>query len=103
MEIDAKNNDAILKQINSFKINELIQIIYGRLSLKDNYRVTFMVDGLLKKQANNSTVDYNEEVYFENKSYCFELIEVIKMILHEHSNNREELYAKTKIMINADQ
>lgn len=79
----------------------MIQIVYGRLSLKDLYRVTFMVDGLLKKQANY--LDYNEEVYFENKSYCFELIEVIKMIMHEHSNNREELYNQTKIMINAEQ
>ena len=92
-----------MKHINTFKIKELIQIVYGRLSLKDLYRVSFTVDGLLRKQANNSTLDYNEEVYFENKSYCFELIEVIKMIMHEHSNNREELYNQTKILINADQ
>lgn len=89
VEIDARNNDAVLKHVNTFNLRELIQIIYGRLSLKDSYRVTFMVDGLLRKQANNSTQDYSEEVYFENKSYCFELIEAIKMILHEHSNNRE--------------
>ena len=73
------------------KLHNLIQVIYGRLSEKDDYKLTLVMDiftlGFKERE------DISEEFYFNVKSQCRDLVDLIRFVnnyMENETTNQEE-------------
>ena len=87
--IDPKFNDSVKKIKYNFHINNIHQVIYGRMSEANDYKLTFVIDSV--SMGIKDREEILDEYHFEDKQVCFELIESIKIINDsmENSNNGE--------------
>ena len=57
-------------------INQISQIVYGRISDKQDYKLTFIIRPVQNEQIR----DYHYEFMFEESADCLNLIDVIQLI-----------------------
>lgn len=66
------------------KLHNLIQVIYGRLSEKDHYKLTLVMD--IFTLGFKERDDISEEFYFQKQSHCRDLVELIRFV-NNHMEN----------------
>lgn len=82
-EIDSKLEDQTGKVNMRVSFHSILQVIYGRLSLKDPYKLTLILDGpSLRLKAFN---EIHEEFCFQDQAQLFQLIKIIEFIAEQQA------------------
>lgn len=82
-EVDPKLEDQTGKITLKASFNSILQVIYGRLSLRDPYKLTLILDGpSMRLKAFN---EIQEEFCFHDPAELYELIKIIEFIADQRA------------------